>query len=98
MGGQGLINNPSAYLYTHCFPSAGGAVPCRHEGHTQAGGCLSCALKAPSEPRELFLAQNPESSCDVDFGNGEHIQAFPETATLCLGSVAPSLSPPCWEL
>ena len=44
--------------------------------------CLSCALKVPRELRELFLAQNPESRCDVDFGNSEHIQAFPDTATL----------------
>lgn len=29
MGGQGLINNPSTYLYAHCFPAAGGAAPCR---------------------------------------------------------------------
>ena len=40
-----------------------------------------CSDGAIREPRELFLAQNPESRCDVDFGNGEPIQAFPETAT-----------------
>lgn len=49
---------------------------------TQAGG-LSCGLKDPAEPRELFLAQNCESGYGVGIGTGQPLWSRTQRCPSC---------------